>query len=263
MLSFRRLCLTVVVGGVALSAQAAGIGCPNAKTRVDRLICGDKALVLADSALATAYAASIDIAEDQNAVIQSQRAWLKQRNACSDTTCIAAAYQERTDALKSVKRAGWKTYRDPALGISFDYLANRQVKKPCPALGGDRCVAIVGRNMSNSDYLIAFELVDGALEPVAEEKAGFVRNVDGKWMTTFGRGTPVEAQRFSGAGWHGLRARIACGISDPETGFHAVAGECYWAVLSNGNRAVVVNTQGIVGTDDATMRSVQTFRFDR
>ncbi|MBY4723388.1 MULTISPECIES: hypothetical protein [Burkholderia] len=59
-----------------------------------------------------------------------------------------------------------------------------------------------------------------------------------------------------------MRATIT-GISDPETGFHAAGGDCYWAVLSNGKRAVVANTQGIVGTDDATMHSVSSFRFER
>ncbi|KVV00618.1 lysozyme inhibitor LprI family protein [Burkholderia ubonensis] len=263
MFSFRYLCLAVAATSVALSAHAAGIDCSAAKTHTDRLICGDKALVSADGALASAYDATVDAAADPRAVIVSQRAWLTQRDACGDAACVAAAYRDRAAALKQVKPAGWKTYRDPALGISFEYLANRQVKKPCPVLGGDRCVAIVGRNMTNSNYFIAFEIVDGALEPVAEQEAGFERQDDGKWMSTFGRGTPQEVERFTGPGWRGMRATITCGISDPETGFHAAGGECYWAVLSNGKRAAVANTQGIVGTDDATMHSVSTFRFDR
>ncbi|KVP71221.1 hypothetical protein WL40_15850 [Burkholderia ubonensis] len=263
MFSFHYLYLAVAAMSFTLSAHAAGIDCSAAKTRTDRLICGDKALVSAGSALASAYDATVDAAADPRAVILSQRAWLKQRDACGDAACVAAAYRDRAAALKQVKPAGWKTYRDPALGISFEYLANRQVKKPCPALGGDRCVAIVGRNMTNSNYFIAFEIVDGALEPVAEKEAGFERQDDGKWMSTFGRGTPQEVERFTGPGWRGMRATITCGISDPETGFHAAGGECYWAVLSNGKRAAVANTQGIVGTDDATMHSVSTFRFDR
>ncbi|QCP54481.1 hypothetical protein FAZ95_36905 [Trinickia violacea] len=131
-------------------------------------------------------------------MIQSQRAWLRQRDACSDVACIAGAYRERIEALKGVKRAGWKTYRDPALGISFDYLANRQVKKPCPALGGDRCVAIVGRNTWNSDYFISFEIFDGALESVAEEKAVFERDEGGKWTTNAGPGVPQRRSASQG-----------------------------------------------------------------
>ncbi|WP_193100063.1 lysozyme inhibitor LprI family protein [Burkholderia sp. Z1] len=248
---------------LSLSAHADSIDCTRAKTRTDHLICGDKALVSADSTLSSAYYDAIGIAADQPAVIRSQRAWLAQRDACADTACLATSYRDRTAALKQVKHAGWKTYRDPALGISFEYLANRQVKKPCPAIGGDRCVAIVGRNMTYSNYFIAFEIVDGALEPVAEKEAGFEKQDDGKWMTTYGRSAAQEVERFSGAGWRGMRATITCGISDPETGFHAAGGECYWAVLSNGTRSAVANTQGIVGTDDATLHSVSTFRFER
>ncbi|ABB10936.1 lysozyme inhibitor LprI family protein [Burkholderia lata] len=258
-----RLGLTLAAIGLSLSAHADSIDCSRAKTRTDRLICSDKALVSADSALSSAYYDAVGIAADQQAVIQSQRTWLKQRDACGDAACVATAYRDRTAALKQVKHAGWKTYRDPVLGISFEYLANRQVKKPCPEIGGDRCIAIVGRNMTYSNYFIAFEIVDGALETIAKQKAGFEQQDDGKWTTTFGPGIAQEVERFSGAGWRGMQATVICGISDPETGFHSSAGECYWAVLGNGKRAAVANTQGIVGTDDATMHSVSTFRFDR
>ncbi|SMG11615.1 hypothetical protein SAMN06265784_101497 [Paraburkholderia susongensis] len=249
--------------GIALSAHAAAIDCSSANTRTDRLICGNDALVSADSSLAAAYDHAVDMAEDQDAVIRSQHAWLRQRNACSDVACIASAYRERIDALKRVKHASWTTYSNPALGISFEYLANRKVKTPCPVLGGDHCVAIVGRNMWNSDYFIAFEIFDGTLEATAEDQAVFDRDEDGKWITNAGPGPNVKAESFSGPGWKGLRATIVCGINDPATGFHAVAGNCYWAVLSNGKRSAVADTQGIVGTDDATLHSVATFRFNR
>ncbi|CAB3755114.1 hypothetical protein GQ57_12890 [Burkholderia sp. MSh2] len=258
-----RLCLVLAALGLALPAHAGGIDCTRARTRTEHLICADKALVSTDNALSGAYDDTLALAADPPAVIRSQRAWLARRDACADAACISTAYRDRTAALKQVKHAGWNTYRDPALGISFEYLANRQVKKPCPVLGGDRCVAIVGRNMNGSDYLIAFEIVDGALEPVAEQKAGFERQDDGSWTTTNGPGIPQTVERFAGAGWRGMRATITCGISDPDSGFHAAGGDCYWAVLSNGRRAAVVNTEGVIGTDDATMHSVSTFRFDR
>ncbi|MDN7911704.1 lysozyme inhibitor LprI family protein [Burkholderia cepacia] len=255
--------LALAVIGLSLSAHADGIQCARATTRTEHLICADEALMSADSALSNAYYDAVGIAADQQAVIRSQRAWLTQRDACADAACIATAYRDRTAALKQVKHAGWKTYHDPALGISFEYLANRQVKKPCPEGGSDHCVAIVGRNMTYSSRFISFEIVDGALEPVAEKEAGFVKQDDGKWVTSYGPGIPQEVERFSGPGWHGMSATIVCGISDPETGFHAAGGECYWAVLSNGKRSAVAGTQGIVGTDDATLHSVSTFRFDR
>ncbi|AYQ41211.1 PF07007 family protein [Burkholderia aenigmatica] len=258
-----RLGLTLAAIGLSLSAHADSINCTREKTRTDRLICADTALLSADSALSSAYDDAVGIATDQQAVIRSQRAWLVQRDACTDAACLAAAYRDRTEALKQVKHAGWKTYRDPVLGVSFEYLANRQVKKPCPAIGGDRCIAIVGRNMTYSTDLIAFKIVDGALEPVAEKEAGFEKRDDGKWVTSYGSGIAQEVEQISGAGWRGMQATIMCRINDPKTGFYSAAGECYWAVLSNGKRAVVATTQGFVGTDDATLHSVSSFRFDR
>jgi hypothetical protein len=65
-------------------------------------------------------------------------------------------------------------------------------------------------------------------------------------MTTYGRFDPVPVERFSGANWKGMRAVITCGTSDKETGFHAAAGECLWAVLSNNARSIVASTDGDV-----------------
>jgi hypothetical protein len=57
----------------------------------------------------------------------------------------------------------------------------------------------------------------------------------GTCTTLVGAGPdPVRVERFSGPGWAGMKAVIACAIDDPETGFHPVAGECLWAVLSDG-----------------------------
>ncbi|PRD92991.1 lysozyme inhibitor LprI family protein [Burkholderia contaminans] len=86
-----RLGLTLAAIGLSLSAHADSIDCSRAKTRTDRLICSDKALVSADSTLASAYYGAIDIAADQQAVVRSQRAWLAQRDACADAACIATA----------------------------------------------------------------------------------------------------------------------------------------------------------------------------
>ena len=244
-------------------AHAGGINCSKAKSRVERLVCGSKELVAADAALSAAYTETVDAAAEGDTVVQSQRAWLKQRDACADVKCLADAYGARTEALKQVPRAEWATYRDTELGISFEYLANRKVVKPCPGRNDERCIALVGPGMKKGEYLVAFELKDGALEAVASEEAGFEKQDDGTFMTTFGRGEPQKVERFSGAGWKGLRATIACGVDGEGTGFHAVAGECFWAVLGNGKQAVVADTQGLVGTDRATMRSVTSFRFSR
>lgn len=73
--------------------------------------------------------------------------------------------------------------------------------------------------MGISDYVIAFSVVNGALEKVAEDEAGFERH-DGRWLTSAGPGVPVDVETFHGSGWKGMRATLACGIFDPESGPH-------------------------------------------
>lgn len=158
----------------------------------------------------------------------------------------------------NAEAADWQTYRDAKLGISFQYLAGRRVI-PCPVASGPSCVALVGHGMTHSDYFISFRIVNKPLEQAAAEDADFAKQ-NGKWMTQDGPGVPQEVQKFSGKGWKGLKATIACGISD-SLGFHAGAGDCFWAAMSDGKRSVVADTQGIVGTDADTMRSVNSLQF--
>jgi hypothetical protein len=148
------------------------------------------------------------------------------------------------------------SFSDPDLGIAFDYAAGRRTG-PCPEVEGPGCIAL----FEGDDHLISFLVKDGAVEAVAAAEAGFERNAEGVLMTTYGRFQPVAVESFSGAGWTGLKAVVTCGISDAETGFHAAGGECLWAVVGDGQRAVVASTQGVRGTDEATMRTLTSIRF--
>ncbi|MBS1198471.1 MAG: hypothetical protein H6R18_2256 [Proteobacteria bacterium] len=244
----------------ATTAQAASFDCSKAGNKVERLICNDKTLSNLDGDLGKRYQETLELAAAPKEIVQTQRNWLAERNRCPDAACLTQAYRERITVLGKTTLAGWKTYRDPRLKISFEYLENRQVK-PCPATFGKDCIALIGHNMAGSDYLIAFHVKTGGLEKVAQEEAGFEQQ-GSKWMTTFGRGMPVEVEQFSGTGWKGMKATITCGISDKKTGFHAAGGECLWAVMSNGKRSVVADTQGIVGNDANTLRSINSLQFE-
>jgi hypothetical protein len=155
--------------------------------------------------------------------------------------------------------AGWKTYSDPKTGIAFDYAPDRHTGD-CPEIGeGTVCVALFEPNQSEA--LIQFQPVDGALEAVAKEQAGFEPNDKGVLMTTYGRFEPVPVERFFTRGGPGLKATVTCGTEDAETGFHAAGGECLWAVASDGTHAVVATTQGVIGLDEETMTSLTSVRF--
>lgn len=242
-------------------AKAQSFDCDRASTRVERLICGDEALKARDEGLADDYRQTLDVAADPDALVRSQRAWLRSRDGCPDARCVAQAYDDRSVALDNAERAGFATYRNARLGVAFEYMANRRVQ-PCPDIyEREQCVMILGRFGGRPDEpLMTFQVFNGPLEQVAESEAGFEPR-DGGWFTTYGRFQPQTVERFQGPGWTGMQAVITCGISDDETGFHAAGGECYWGVVSDGRRSVLITTDGLAGLDGATRRSVETLRF--
>lgn len=251
--------LTILAAICLAASNAVAINCDNAKAKVEHLICADAAVRDLDRELGDVYHLTLRIAADPDGVMRSQRAWLKQeRSLCNDSKCLMQICRDRIAKLGQTRRAGWKTYHDTRLSISFEYLENRRVKA-CPTGSGDRCIALA--EWGTGDYLIAFNIENGSLEKVAVDKAVFAFQ-DGKWITNAGPGISVDAEKFSGSGWNGIKATITCGVSDPETGYHAAGGECFWAVLSDGTRSIVADTLGQVGDDPDTMRSVGSIRFE-
>jgi len=155
--------------------------------------------------------------------------------------------------------AGWKTFSDPSLGIAFDYSPDRHTDG-CGDVGeGVVCIGLFGPG--SKEALIYFQPVDGSLDTVAKEQAGFEKNAQGVLMTTYGRFEPVPVERFTARGGQGLKATVTCGTEDAETGFHAAGGECLWAVVSDGTRSVVATTQGVIGLDAETMTTLNSVRF--
>jgi hypothetical protein len=162
-------------------------------------------------------------------------------------------------AAVSTVPAGWKTFSDPVTGIAFDYGPDRHTGD-CPEIGeGVVCVALFAA--AETEALIQFQPVDGALGVVAREQAGFEKNDKGVLMTTYGRFEPVPVEPFVARGGSGLKAIVTCGVEDEETGFHAAGGECLWAVVGHGAHAVVATTLGRIGTDEETMKSLASLRF--
>ncbi|WP_322044192.1 lysozyme inhibitor LprI family protein [Paraburkholderia sp. J67] len=237
-------------------SHAASFDCSNAKTRIEHLICDHPELGRLDDELGNVFQTALGEAADPSSLVQSQREWIKTRNRCIDVECLENIYSKQIASIKNVKHAQWKTYSDPDLGISFEYPGNRWIKKPCRPYSGNRCVALAGRNMGTSDYIIAFEVVAGTLAKVATDEAGFSLE-EGKWVVS-GDAT-AEVESFDGPGWKGMRAASACEVFDPESGPHT--GFCINAVISNGKRAVVTNTEGSIGDDADTARSIESIRF--
>jgi Uncharacterized protein conserved in bacteria, putative lipoprotein len=235
----------------------ASFNCSKAGTSVEKIICSNERLSHLDEQLAKAYESVLLLSDRPAAVKSQQKAWLRNiRDKCQYETCLQSAYEHRLAQLTATPQAAWKTYRDANLGIEFSYPSNRKVKAGCRR--SKRCIALIGKSMPNSEYLLAFEVFDGDLETIAAEQTIFKKH-DSAWIAK-GRSGEHAVMSLEGHGWQGLKATVDCGVSDRQ-GFHAGAGECLWVVLSNGRRSVVVDTQGIVGNDEASMRSIQSIRF--
>ena len=150
---------------------------------------------------------------------------------------------------------------EPAgLGIAFEH-APGLTFGPCYN-DAPRCVTL--SDPTAEPYLrdlLTVQVFDGPLEAVAASEAGFMRNAEGRLMTNYGRFMPVPVERFETNGKPGMKAVITCGISEPENGFHAAAGECLWAVVSDGQRSVVISSSGFPNGLEAAGVAVPSLRF--
>jgi len=247
---------------LAGAAQAQSFDCRATQSRTERLICADKALGKLDGELDMAYRRALDVAADHASLLRGQRAWLKQRDACPDAACMRPLYATRLKVLAAMPRAPSKSYRLPG-GVGTIGVPVNDTVTSCKEAAPEersRCIEIHGRNFGGREMLVRLQVFDQSLERVAREQAGFEKK-SGRWMTTYGRFEPVPVETFAGQGWTGMRAVVICGISDPETGFHAAAGECLWEVLSDGRRSILATTDGYGEPEDITRPLLATVRF--
>ncbi len=240
-------------------AGAASFDCAKAETAVEKAICADTELSLLDERLAKTYQQAVHLAEDPVPLKKQQHVWLLEtRSTCQDNACLHQALQTRIAELADVQARQWSQYRDLELGIEFAYPPQRHVRKNCHS--SHHCVALVSTPMpAGSEYLLAFEVFDGDLAHVATNQAIFSRH-SGGWVAQ-GRHGQYPVQFLSGEGWQGIYAVVDCGVTSAEGVFHAAGGECYWAVLSNGLRSVTIDSEGLVGNDELSRRSIESFRF--
>jgi uncharacterized protein len=90
--------ILLFVGTVAQS-QAASFDCRKAANTVEITICADELIGRLDERMATAYRNARERSSDSGALVAEQRAWLRERNACSTKTCIERLYEQRISHL--------------------------------------------------------------------------------------------------------------------------------------------------------------------
>jgi hypothetical protein len=151
---------------------------------------------------------------------------------------------------------GWRIVRDPVVQLQISVPAGWSVTPGCH--GRRTCLALSRGPAARDDYLIALEAFAGGLDQVAADHAIF-RRTDAGWETT-GRTDSQPVQTIDGPGWQGIRTVVPCDVAD-QLGQHSAAGECLWAVLSDGRRAVVADTLGTVPIDADINRVIGSVRF--
>ena len=175
-----RVLLTVAIMVVPGVVVGASFHCSKASTGVEKTICASKALSNVDEQLAKAYESVLLLSDNPDRVKRQQQEWLRHvRDQCQAETCLKGVYEKRLAQLAATKQVTWESFHDSHLGIEFSYPSNRKVKLGCR--GSKNCIALIGKPMPNSDYLMAFEVFDGDLETVAVEKAVFEKKNDG-WI---------------------------------------------------------------------------------
>jgi uncharacterized protein len=114
---------TIVLSLVAISlvgmpyVHSASFDCAKAKTKIDKLVCGDPKLSDLDDKLTALYnqvLAKSPVPEDTK---EQQREWVKQsRNVCKDADCLQQAYTSRiSDLQEQLERLPFKPVLDKPL----------------------------------------------------------------------------------------------------------------------------------------------------
>ena len=83
-------------------AHAASFDCKKAASRIEHMICDDPATNALDSQIEGAYLGALDRSNHPADVTERQRAWLKQRDACTDARCLTAAYERQIPLLSNL-----------------------------------------------------------------------------------------------------------------------------------------------------------------
>jgi uncharacterized protein len=80
-------------------AGATSFDCRRASSPVEKEICSDPQLSDLDEALGHGYATAREYSQNSQAVIERQRAWLSERNACHTNACLVDIYNRRITEL--------------------------------------------------------------------------------------------------------------------------------------------------------------------
>ena len=93
----------MIIAAIALYAATPSFSCSKAISVVEKLICGDEEIALADQAAAALYRS---IPKSGGIIARDQRHWLRSRDICKNTFCLLSEYEGRiSDLVQKVPSA--------------------------------------------------------------------------------------------------------------------------------------------------------------
>ena len=211
-----------------------------------------------------------------------RRSWLKRlvvwTAACGSLSVALASQQIRAEP-KPPKRA-WREYSFDLLGIRLSYpdsceawikggelfirvksTSSAETQK-APLLEPKTDRAVNGRILSqDGQYLLHLSLGSGDFRLANTRHRIFEKSNDGM-RVAFGRFENPRADRLERNGWKGYASTIVCSTFDEETGFHAAGGLCYWGLVSNNSRYVVLDSTVLSPQEEQIVQGiVKSLRF--
>lgn len=103
--------------------QAVSFNCEADLTKVEKIICDDPSLSNSDTELSTLYKQAYEKSRDKAELKDSQKKWLKVRNACAVKTCVSTQYMFRLSKLRRLAAI------DPNRRV-FEMFDTKSVKHP-------------------------------------------------------------------------------------------------------------------------------------
>lgn len=125
------VCLSIATLTLAIATPtttvAQSFDCGKAGTKVEKMICDTPAIGALDSEMGRTYkAARASLSEDDKIRFRdAQRAWLKERNRCTEPECVYAAYVDRLATITTTTDAfpGWAGVYENAEGLEITITA--------------------------------------------------------------------------------------------------------------------------------------------
>jgi len=158
-----------------------------------------------------------------------------------------------------------QTFKDQNMGIEFRYPLGFKLAActPCDD-GAALCIGFINKSPQKDgegvDCSFYVEVGKGSLEEAISRHILFEKTEKG-W-TKDGRYDSSTAKEVKGAKLNALIAGASCGTSDEEGGFHAGAGVCITAFVSNGTQCATIESDGTL--DESVINSVaKSFTFTR